>query len=603
MRACPRAWLAWGLLCLSPGVQAVQLTPADGGLHVDERARLDRAIADVVPRLPAGLLVALPADVPVRVSDALPAHVAGRALAGVILLPRSLLIGSAPAAADALRSTLIHELMHVADRSADGGWSRSPRLRELAGWQRRVWKLGRGANHFTDRNPDAYERQSAAEYLAVNAEHWLLDAEFACRRPALAAWFSATFGAAPSQAAPCASTLPLVQASEEEGAVALMQLDPARVYAVDYLFAEGGRVPMSRWGHSMLRLVICREGRVPGPDCRLDLDQHRVLSFRAFVGDVELSSWRGLTGGYPSRLFVLPLQQVVDEYTKVELRGLASIPLRLTPAEISGLLERTAQVHWGYDGRYYFVSNNCAVETAKLLQAGVPALQERGIERISPRGLRRRLDRLGRLDETVLHDHAAAIRDGYYFPSSDRYFATLFAAARAEVNLPARDARGWINLAADQRAPWLQRGGLRGTAGLLLLEQAAFARAELRARDQLKHALLKQPDSEGARQLQALLEESGQWLRPAGLLAGNGYGLPQAAELSALQPALQDIAATAPDAWKRLRMQMRMQLPDAQRAELDALETNLVTLRGRLRDMSALPVLPAEPQDAALPLR
>ncbi len=75
---------------------------------------------------------------------------------------------------------------------------------------------------------------------------------------------------------------------------------------------------------------------------------------------------------------MLPLQQVVDEYTKVELRGLQSLPLQLSPGEIAGLLERTAQVHWSYDGRYYFVSNNCAVETAKLLQAGVPRLGRPG---------------------------------------------------------------------------------------------------------------------------------------------------------------------------------------------------------------------------------
>src|SRR5690606_35260215 len=114
----------------------------------------------------------------------------------------------------------------------------------------------------------------------------------------------------------------------------LLQLDPARVYAVDYLLAEGNDRFMSRWGHSMLRLVICAPDRAPGPDCRLDLQYHRVLSFRAFVDDVQISSWRGLTGSYPSRLFVLPLAQVVDEYTKVQLRGLQSIPLRLSPMEI-----------------------------------------------------------------------------------------------------------------------------------------------------------------------------------------------------------------------------------------------------------------------------
>jgi hypothetical protein len=82
----------------------------------------------------------------------------------------------------------------------------------------------------------------------------------------------------------------------------------------------------------MLRLVICAPGRPRGPDCRLDLDQSLVLSYRAFVNDVQLSSWDGLVGNYPSRLFVLPLGQVIDEYTKTELRSLASVPLKLNRA-------------------------------------------------------------------------------------------------------------------------------------------------------------------------------------------------------------------------------------------------------------------------------
>lgn len=304
-----------------------------------------------------------------------------------------------PGARRARRSALVHELTHVADRGG-ASWSQSMRWRDLAGWQRKPWHLGRGGNDFHDRSPDVYELTNAAEYLAVNAEHFVLDGEFACRRPALAQWYQTHFGTPPSLPQPqCSTTLPLLQAESEEGAASLLQLDPARVYAVDYLFAEGSAQPMSRWGHSMLRLVICKPGRTPGPDCRLDLEFHRVLSFRAFVGDVQISNWRGLTGGYPSRLFVLPLQQVVDEYTKVELRGLQSLPLQLDRGEIASLLERTAQVHWSYDGRYYFVSNNCAVETAKLLQAGVPRLGEAGLAQLSPRGLKRRLVRLGVLDE------------------------------------------------------------------------------------------------------------------------------------------------------------------------------------------------------------
>ncbi|QGL97001.1 MULTISPECIES: DUF4105 domain-containing protein [Stenotrophomonas] len=565
----------------------LQLDPA--GLSPAQRQVASQTLTDVQSLLPEGLLRALPAQVQVRWSDELPVDVHGRAFGGRIALRRDLLDEAVPGARRARRSALVHELTHVADRGG-ANWSRSARWRDLAGWQRKPWHLGRGDNDFRDRSPDAYERKDPAEYLAVNAEHFVLDSAFACRRPALARWYQAHFGAPPSLPQPqCAAALPLLQAGSEEGAASLLQLDPARVYAVDYLFAEGSAQPMSRWGHSMLRLVICKPGRAPGPDCRLDLEHHRVLSFRAFVGDVQISNWRGLTGGYPSRLFVLPLQQVVDEYTKVELRGLQSLPLRLHREEIASLLERTAQVHWSYDGRYYFVSNNCAVETAKLLQAGVPRLGEAGLAQLSPRGLKRRLVRLDALDERVLADRSAAQAQGYYFASARDHYQQLFAVAAAQLALPARDVHGWLKLPARQRAPWLLQGDLRASAGLLLLEQAAQRRAELRARDVLKRQLLASPDSAATRSLRALLEQGGHWLRPGTLLQDGGYGLPLADEQALLSTAVATASAQAVPAWQALRSRLRQQLPVRQREEMDAIDANLAALGARLRAQAAAP--------------
>src|SRR5690606_22735768 len=173
-------------------------------------------------------------------------------------------------------------------------------------------------------------------------------------------------------------------------------------------------------------------------------------------------------------------------------------------------------------------------------------------------------DRLGMLEESVFADRTAAIRDGFYFESSDRHYRTLFDAARSQLALPAKDAGAWLALPAIERAPWLQRGDLRATAGLLLLEQAAFRRAELRARDRLKRQLSRQPDGEQARGLQALLEEAGQWLRPGALLPGDGYGLPQPGELARLQPRLQAMNARTPMAWQQLRARLRERLPATQ---------------------------------------
>ena len=83
-------------------------------------------------------------------------------------------------------------------------------------------------------------------------------------------------------------------------------------------------------------------------------------------------------------------------------------------------------MHWSYDGRYLFVSNNCAVETGKLLQEGVPRWADPGLNRLSPGGLLRRLERQGRADGAVLDDRREAMRLGYYFPSAQAHYQQLF---------------------------------------------------------------------------------------------------------------------------------------------------------------------------------
>ncbi|WP_102945550.1 DUF4105 domain-containing protein [Stenotrophomonas sp. VV52] len=567
---------------------ALQLQLQADGLTAAQADSAAQVLHAAPALLPPAWQARFVAPVTVAWSDRLPDNVHGRTRQGAITLRRALLDAVRPGEPlpRAVQAALIHELTHVLDRAADGGWSSSARWRDLAGWQQRPWRLGRGANAFTERSPDPYERHSPAEYLAVNAEHYLLDADFACRRPALAAWYAAEIGAGPQ--AGCAGTVPLVQAGDTTGEASLLELDPRRVYAVDYLLAEGNDQLMSRWGHSMLRLVICAPGRPRGPACRLDLAEHRVLSFRAFVGDVQISSWSGLTGAYPSRLFVLPLNQVINEYTQLELRGLQSVPLALEQDDIASLLERVGQVHWSYDGRYRFISNNCAVETGKLLQEGVPRWADPGLNRLSPGGLLRRLEREGRADATVLDDRREAMRLGYYFPSAQVHYQQLFDVARAELNLPTRNVSSWLQLPAEQRAAWAERGGLRATSALLLLEQAARYREELRARDGLKRALgaAGEGGDSALAALLALLDDAGQLVNPAGLVGGEGYGLPIGEERTAVAAATHRISARGVPAWAQLQAQMRARLPAAQQRELLTIDDTLATLGDRMRRLA-----------------
>ncbi|WP_233210773.1 MULTISPECIES: DUF4105 domain-containing protein [unclassified Pseudoxanthomonas] len=558
------------------------------GLDAAQVASTQALVDDVLARLPRAWRDGLPPDLILGWRTDLPHDVQGRRVGHRLWLDRALLDDARVPAA---RKALVHELAHAYDRAHRNVLSGDARLRELAGWQRSVFRVvgRRSRNDFTARSPDAYELMRPSEFVAVNLEHFVLDSSYACRRPALYRYFASHFGGS-AAAAECATGLPFLEADAARGHASLLALDPARVYEVDYLLAEGNTEAMSRWGHSMLRLVVCAPGRAPGPDCRLDLAHHRVLSFRAFVGDVQISSWRGLTGSYPSRVFLLPLDQVIEEYTKVELRGLQSVPLRLQREEVASLLERAAQLHWSYDGRYYFISNNCAVETWKLLHDGVPRLAGEPLASIMPTGLLRKLERAGIADRRVLEDGEQARRLGYYFEPMSARYDTLYSVARQALALPHPDAQVWLALSPTERAPWLSQADLKASAALLVLENAALRRQQLLLRDELKRRYLgRDVPADAAPAVQALkawLGDTSFVSQPAEL-APAGYGLPQSDERERIAVEAQVRVEKLRSEDAVLRKDLERWLPEDQREALRGIESNVDAIGARLRALAA----------------
>ncbi|WAJ37474.1 DUF4105 domain-containing protein [Pseudomonas sp. GOM7] len=634
------AWCCGALLALAAGVAQAQLrlTLDNRGLDAGQRqashALLDEAMAALPPRfverLDRQVRVSWRADMPAEVYGQVGRYSGIELNAG--LLPK-LVDGSAAqnrtgrphgTQRQELLATLLHELTHLYDRArlwpaaqrrqivlcrqrtkstglvglpdaCRGQTERrftlsdDPHLLDLAGWPQRVGR--RGARDIDNgqvaRSPDSYELSNPLEFVAVNLEYFLLDPSYACRRPSLARYFREHFDwTPPSQ--PCAEGYAYLNAGRDFARQPLARIDPERVYAVDYLLAEANDAWMSRWGHSMLRLVICAPGRPRGPDCRLDLDQHLVLSYRAFVGDVQLSSWDGLTGAYPSRLFVLPLEQVIDEYTKVELRSLASVPLRLSRDELERLVARAAEQHWSYDGDYYFISNNCAVETLKLLRSGTGNPRLQALDSILPNGLLDMLAARGLADTSVLDDPREALRLGYRFDSfRDRYQA-MFAVLRQRLPITQDNVETWLAQPAQQRQQWFAKADLRASAALLLLEQAALRRQLLLAQDELKRRYLTgraagDPSlNKAGAALEQILTNSGFLSRPAELLEG-GYGLPQQQEWERLEASSRERQQQLRQLSDELDGEVRNLLLPERRAELEANEANLLALGEHLR--------------------
>ena len=638
------AWLLAGALLLfgNSAHAGLQLRLKTDGLSPTQQQASQALLDEAMQALPPSFIERLDRRIDVGWTDDMPGIAYGQAtLVSELDLNRKLLAGLTDGSAATqktnrphgtvrreLLATVLHEITHIYDRArlwpaaertliqrctrrnnsagligipdecrGQNGrrftLSDDPRLLDLAGWQQYVGRRGEREQHNRQiaRSPDLYEISSPKEFVAVNMEYFLLDPSYACRRPALYRYYQEHFGWAPPAKDECAKTFAFLNAGNDFAKQPLGQVDPERVYAVDYLLAEANQNWVSRWGHSMLRLVICAPGRPRGPDCRLDLDQHLVLSYRAFVGDVQLSSWDGLVGKYPSRLFVLPLAQVIDEYTKTELRSLASVPLNLSRSEIEGVVEHAAEMHWSYDGNYFFLSNNCAVEGLKLLRSGSNNARLTGLDSIMPNGLLEVLKGRGLADTSVLDDPKEALRLGYRFDSfRDRYQA-MFDVLKKQLPIKQTTVEEWLSLSAEERRPWFERADLRTSAALLLLEQASFRRQLLLAQDEVKQRYLGARELENGGMdkanatLQQILANSGFLSRPAELLDSRGYGLPQPSEFSRLeaessQRQKQLLALTGD-----LDKEVRALLEPKRAAEIAASEANVKQIGEHLRKL------------------
>jgi hypothetical protein len=189
----------------------------------------------------------------------------------------------------------------------------------------------------------------------------------------------------------------------------------------------------------------------------------------------------------------------------------------------------------------------------------------------------------------VLDDRTEALRLGYYFEALSARYQAMFDVARQALQLPQTEVQDWLGLDPSERARWLERADLRASAALLLLEQAAFRRQELLARDELKRRFfsgeaIRMPDGADALvALQDVLRLEGFLARPAALLPDTGYGLPQVEERELLAQESNRHAAQWLERSGWLRNEARRWLPAERQAALEGIEANVEALGEQLR--------------------
>ena len=298
-------------------------------------------------------------------------------------------------------ASIIHELAHAFDFN-NHNISSSVEFLQRAGFKKGLLKI-KNKNTEAMRPADSFGERNAVEAFAVNVEYFVLDPQFACRKPAMAQYLETILGRVPEKSA--CSPKRTVMMSTSAGFYPVT-LDPSRIYRIDYLLASPGKDLSSGFGHSMFRLVMCApehfdavSGKmIPatpfGKKCLEDRLFHLVVSYRANVEDATLNYMKGLFGGYPSMMFILNFGDVLDEYNRDELRTVESYALSLSEKEKVDILNKILEDHWNYRGPYRFLTNNCAVESFDLLKNSLDRRELNDYHSLSPKGVLEDLDRL-----------------------------------------------------------------------------------------------------------------------------------------------------------------------------------------------------------------
>ncbi len=129
--------------------------------------------------------------------------------------------------------------------------------------------------------------------------------------------------------------------------------------------------PSSMFGHTLLR--VDQADVVADKTALLSY----AINFGAYIEGSDnsiLYAWKGLAGGYPGLFSMVPYQQKLAEYNRLENRDLWEYRLNLTPTETARMVEHVWELQQvRFD--YFFFDENCSYRLLELLQVARPGLQ------------------------------------------------------------------------------------------------------------------------------------------------------------------------------------------------------------------------------------
>lgn len=265
-------------------------------------------------------------------------------------------------------ATLIHEIIHVFDDKMKS--SSTLHYQNLAGTGYNFFGQPALKNKNTLRSIDPYEYKNFEEHFATNSEFFLLDDEYACRRPNLAAFFQETYQATRPT---CRNFAPVLV--QLENGIKSVKLTPENVEDIRFVLADKGPSAASRFGHAMFRLVL------------KDGTEDISVGFVGVTDTMSISNIKGLTGKYPSKLQIGRYATAIKNYTHNEFRSVQEYSIKFDNTQKEKFLAQVLTLFYEYSGRYYFITNNCATEALGLIKVADPRPEILNENPLTPKGI------------------------------------------------------------------------------------------------------------------------------------------------------------------------------------------------------------------------
>lgn len=202
---------------------------------------------------------------------------------------------------------------------------------------------------------------SAAETeLAVEAwkRRWANQPKSICLRPALYTYLHSRGDVQGAKIEDVCPRFRVFGSSHEE-----IDLDVRRVVQIQYLFSGPGEQLASRFGHTLMRIIVCNTM----PCDPMNRDAINV-GFAAETDSGSFSMVGGVSGKYPAQLNFIDDFETRTVNLQRDFRNLTSAPLILDAQQRSLLFYLLVERYWTYSGHYKFLTNNCASEVLKLLR-------------------------------------------------------------------------------------------------------------------------------------------------------------------------------------------------------------------------------------------